>query len=302
MEKASCAGLGLQEESITDFILSHIQYSHHENFFTRKFTHKEEGNFSGADWLWCIGEPGAWITFAVQAKIASLATGNVHNLHYRNGNQHKLLIQFSKAFRLIPKYSIYSKIENDMQLFSRGLPEVAHLPLETWAFSAISPKHISHLTTRIERNFRSVLQLAIPWTFIFCPRNDNLPIAKSIVNNLECVYWNLEQEFRRQNNQPPLSDYKRITWENPQPTRLISENIPLLILYLLTIKKFPFKIPIANASILSTVSVQSLIGNEIKRIENSRQWKSFPNVFERKIIKLKENSDQFLLYDGRYYY
>jgi hypothetical protein len=60
--KAGYTGLGIQEETITDSLLIRIQYEHEENFAIRKFTKKEEANISGADWLWCIGEPGAWIT------------------------------------------------------------------------------------------------------------------------------------------------------------------------------------------------------------------------------------------------
>src|SRR6266545_57232 len=103
LARASYTGLGIQEETLTDSLLIRIQFEHDENFLTRKFTRKEEGSITGADWLWCIGEPGAWITFAVQAKIASLKTGKVNYLHYRKGEQYNLLINFCKQFRFISK-------------------------------------------------------------------------------------------------------------------------------------------------------------------------------------------------------
>jgi hypothetical protein len=93
VDKAGYTGLGIQEETITDSLLIRIKYEHQENFHTRKFTKKEEANISGADWLWCIGEPGAWITFAVQAKIANLNTGRVKHLHYNNGEQYDMSVE-----------------------------------------------------------------------------------------------------------------------------------------------------------------------------------------------------------------
>jgi hypothetical protein len=85
MDKAIYTGLGIQEETITDILLNGIQFELDKNFLTRKFSHKEEGNITGADWLWCIGEPGSWITFAVQAKIANRNTGRINYLHYKSG-------------------------------------------------------------------------------------------------------------------------------------------------------------------------------------------------------------------------
>ena len=114
--RASYTGLGIQEETLSESLLIRIQFEHNEKFFTRKFTGKEEGNITGADWLWCIGEPGSWITFAVQAKIASLKTGRVNYLHYRNGEQYNLLINFCKQFRFIPKYSVFSKLVSGAKL------------------------------------------------------------------------------------------------------------------------------------------------------------------------------------------
>ena len=65
---AGYTGLGIHEETLSDLVLNRIRYEYADNFLTRKFTRKEEGSVTGADWLWCIGEPGSWITFAVQRK------------------------------------------------------------------------------------------------------------------------------------------------------------------------------------------------------------------------------------------
>jgi hypothetical protein len=57
--------LGILEETITDMHLLAIARRHGDYVVTRKFSRKEEGSQSGADWLWCIGEPGAWFSLLV---------------------------------------------------------------------------------------------------------------------------------------------------------------------------------------------------------------------------------------------
>jgi hypothetical protein len=114
---AGYTGLGIHEETLSDLVLNRIRYEYADNFLTRKFTRKEEGSVTGADWLWCIGEPGSWITFAVQAKIVNVDTGRVNYLHYRKGEQHDILINFCRQFRFIPKYSIYGKINDEIKVF-----------------------------------------------------------------------------------------------------------------------------------------------------------------------------------------
>ena len=299
MEKAMYVGLGMQEESITDLVLSNIQHNNQNNFYTRKFSHREEGNYSGADWIWCIGEPGSWITFAIQAKIVNLKTNRVHYLHYQEGKQYHRLINFSREFNLIPKYSIYTIADNTFHLFSKGLPKLSSFPTESWAFTAISPKYIYQLKTKMERHVSSVLQLSLPWEYIFSPGNEtNLPLGNQIARNLEDVYWSLENEFRRQHDQPSRNSYKKKTWDNPQPSKMVSSNIPDAILYLMTENKFPYKLPVANVSVLTTVPIQNLLGEELREKESTRHWKLYPDVFERKITKLQENSHTYYLPNG----
>jgi hypothetical protein len=130
VDTAGYTGLGIQEETISDLLLNQIQFDHQENFLTRKFTKKEEGNITGADWLWCLGEPGFWITFAVQAKIVNTDTGRINYLHYRNGEQYDLLINFCRQFRFVPKYSIYGNINNESDILAKEIPELKNIPLE----------------------------------------------------------------------------------------------------------------------------------------------------------------------------
>jgi hypothetical protein len=287
VNKAGYTGLGIQEETITDILLNRIAYEHNENFATRKFTRKEEGNYSGADWLWCIGEPGAWITFAIQAKIANINTGRVNFLHYRNGEQYSLLINFSRQFHFIPKYTIYAKVDGDLELFSKCVPELADTPIEQWSFASISPIYIKHLLASKERHISRVLQFAVPWSYAFYENsNEYKSIAKLVAGNFENVYWYLENENRQRRKQSPIKSFKRINWENPQPLQLVSKSIPLPVLYLMTQNRFPHKIPLSNVSIFSRSPVLETLSTELAQIEGSRKWKMFPAVFERKLEEI----------------
>lgn len=299
VNKARYTGLGIQEETITDMLLNHIAYEHKENFATRKFTRKEEGNYSGADWLWCIGEPGAWITFAIQAKIANIDTGRVNFLHYRKGEQHSLLINFARQFRFVPKYTIYANVSDKIELFSKRVPELSNTPLEQWSFASVSPVYIKHLLASKERHISNVLQFAVPWSYAFHENsNEYEPIAKIIAGNFEKVYWHLENEQRQRRKQNPINTFKRINWENPQPFQMVSKSIPLPVLYLMTQNRFPHKVPISNVSIFSRSSVLDTISTELARIEGSRKWKVFPAVFERKVEEIQNDDRRFMLTDG----
>lgn len=299
VDKAGYTGLGIQEETITDLLLNRIQFEHEENFFTRKFTRKEEGNISGADWLWCIGELGSWITFAIQAKIANVKTGRVHYLHYNEGKQYSLLINFCKHFGFIPKYSIYARVSERADFFSKTTPLLKGVPTEQWSFTAISPKYIKRLSTPKERHISSVLQFSIPWTYLFCTgESKDKKLAEIISNNLENIYWPFENEYRRQHNQKPINAYKRMMWENPQPSKMITKSMPLPVLYLMTEKNFPHKVPIAHVSVLSDVSVKQVLKSELKKIKDSKQWKNFPGVFGRKVARIQNIQAKYLLPDA----
>ena len=296
LNRASHTGLGMQEETITDILLNRIQFDHEENFFTRKFGPKEEGTITGADWLWCVGEPGSWITFAVQAKVMSLKTRRINYLHYRKGEQYNLLINFCKQFSFIPKYCVYAQVSENDNLFSINVPGLKHVPLIDWSFSTISTKYIKHLNSIKDRHISSVLQFSIPWSYIFCKINDKTEsIAARIAHNLETLYWDFETEYRLQHNQKIRSNFKQIIWENPQPLRLVTKNIPMSVLYLLTQTRFPSKVPISNVGIFSSSPVQQIIQRELLRIKDERSWKRYPETFDRSICRLKEQPISYLL-------
>ncbi len=177
-EAYALTGLGLREETLTDLVVNAIAAGHSDFVYTKKFTHKEESSVSGADWLWCVGEPGAWISFAVQAKIESRKTRRINYLHYREGQQYNRLVNFCKIFGIIPKYSLFSAIEQD-EVIGEGCLRTIE-PVQ-WAFSAIAPKHVSHLRTAKERCVSRVRPYSLPWSYIFSQQADSVqPLAKGI--------------------------------------------------------------------------------------------------------------------------
>ena len=201
IKQAESTGLGILEETLSDITINRIQFEHEEKFLTKKFTRKEEGNITGADWLWCIREPGSWITFAVQAKIANIHTGQVNYLHYRHEEQYQLLVNFSRHFGFIPKYAIFSATNSYLNLFSQSLKVLRKLPVEQWSFSMTSPKYIKELSRPKDKNISRVLEFAIPWSYAFCTNDQNVSkgsTAKLIAHNLETVYWDFENEYRNE--------------------------------------------------------------------------------------------------------
>lgn len=296
MDKANNTCLGIQEETITDILLNNIQSEHAENFITKKFSHKEEGNITGADWLWCIGEPGYWITFAIQAKISNVNTGRVNHLHYKNGYQYSKLINFSKKCHFIPKYSIYTKYDEGINLFARNVPELKNMPPEQWSFTAIAPKHVNHLTKQEERHYSRVLQLAVPWTYMFNKgKSKETRLAVVIANNLENLYWSFENEFRHQHNLRSRHSYERLDSDNPEPSKMISEGIPFPVLYLM-LKRIPSsKAPVSNLGVLSNVPVNLAIRSELEKLEKSRKWKIFQSTFERKFIGFQGGENNIMV-------
>ena len=197
--------------------------------------------------------------------------------------------------------SIYAKPDDELELFSRKNQELSRIPALQWSFTVVSPKYIKHLTTPSERHISSVLQFAVPWTYVFCEETDNRePIANVIARKFENVYWSFENEYRRQRKQKPRYSYERMNWENPQPTLMVSASMPLLVLYLMTQRKFPHRVPIANVSVFSKTPAIQALDLELAKMEGSRQWKNFPGVFERTIEKIENGERQYMLPDGKW--
>ena len=298
IKRASNTGLGILEETLSDLTLNRIQFEHEDKFVTKKFTRKEEGNITGADWLWCIGEPGSWITFAVQAKLADIRTGRVRYLHYRKEEQYQLLIKFSRHFGFIPKYAIFSGTAMHTSLFAQSLEPLRTFPADQWSFSMISPKYIRELSRPRDKHVSRVLEFALPWSYIFCTNNQDTTkelTAVHITDNLERVYWDLENEYRQRKNQKPKNKFENIVWENPLPRKLLTKQIPMPVLYLLSHNSFRHPVPISRVNLFSSTQVKKVLDDELAKVSNSRKWKLFPQTFENIVPQIQDSGSGFLL-------
>jgi hypothetical protein len=174
--------------------------------------------------------------------------------------------------------------------------DLTAIPPIQWSFTAISPKYIKQLSKPKDRHITSVLQFAIPWAYIFSVGNNkDSKLAEIITNNLENVYWSLDNEYRRRRKEKPRFRYERLVSENPQPSKMIVKSIPLSVLYLMTRESFPGKAPFANVSVLSRIPIQQALDVELKKVESSTQWKKFPSVFAREIARIQSGETNYLL-------
>lgn len=298
MKRADSTRLGIQEETLTDLVINAIASDHSDCVYTKKFTHKEESNLSGVDWLWCVGEPGAWISFAVQAKIESRKTKRINYLHYREGQQYNRLINFSRAFGIIPKYSLFSVVEEGE---NPGIPDLADLEPILWAFSAISPKHVRHLRTPQDRQVSRVRPYSLPWSYIFTHHGDSYqPLARSIAENLARAYWPMENHHRVELGQRPVDRYRNTKWENPQPDRFVTPDIPLLALYLLVSCETHRIDPVPQVSMISTTSVAAALDAELHKAQPKLAWKRREASFDRAMSFLDTGGTRYLTYDESY--
>jgi hypothetical protein len=122
--------LGVLEETITDVNLIEISQKHSDYILTRKFSRREEGSQSGADWLWCFGEPGAWFSVLTQAKVINPKTTTCYSLNYRGGTQRSLLLKFARRYQLFPTYCIYSYVTDELRPMSKSLPFLTDIDSE----------------------------------------------------------------------------------------------------------------------------------------------------------------------------
>ena len=144
--------MGILEETITDVNLLEISACHDDFVMTQKYTRREEGAKSGADWLWCIGEPGSWISMLVQAKIINPKTQNCPRLDYRSGEQRRMLVKFAKSNKLLPLYCIYSHVPDGISPLSKALTSLSSLDSKEWSCTLISPRYVRNFLKKEKRN------------------------------------------------------------------------------------------------------------------------------------------------------
>ena len=280
--------LALLEETITEINLAMIADKHEEHVFTRQFSRKEEGSKSGADWLWCIGGPGAWLCMLVQAKLVSPKTGSCSNLDYRTGEQRATLVKFARTHRFLPIYCIYSDIYEGFDPLARKRSEFSQVDQRQWSCSLLTPKQVKALARKNQRSQEQLLADAVPWMYPFCyaARETVQPLARGLAAGLaharrEMTFLSrvpavpdsvwisespqqieprtpIEPKTRVPSEEPARAGKPRIHWEDPDPEALVTEKLPSVVLRYL-MESRATSVPISGITVISTVPVAPVI-------------------------------------------
>jgi len=175
--------LRIGEETLTDVNLVELDVALRAHVVTRQFNRREEGASSGADWLWCIGRPGRWLNILVQAKLADPAASTVHQLHYKDGNQLKTLLNYARPNQFLPLYCIYT---GETQGFSDACPLSVDVP--QLGCGLVRTRHVANMFRRPnKKNDKALLlQAAVPWAHLFCPalEDASADLADTIVQGI----------------------------------------------------------------------------------------------------------------------
>lgn len=287
IEDSLSSRLGILEETITDVNLITIARRHSEFILTKKFSRREEGSQSGADWLWCIGEPGAWLSLLVQAKVVNPATSTCHFLNYRSGEQCKLLLNFARRYRLLPLYCLYSNITDGLYPPSKLLPSLSSINSSEWACSLVIPKFVKKLAEHKHKKQMDLLKYGIPWTYPFyhAATNSDQELARSLAEAMKKIRTEFESvdssEAYVQLLNDSLSETKkqgttRIRWENPDPLLLVTSDLPSIALRLLKGRMSAVQSPVSGVSIISSVPLETTL-ETYKALPSSNRESFDPN-------------------------
>lgn len=259
--KSAMFRLGIMEETITDMHLFSIADEFSNNVLTKKFTRREEGAKSGADWLWIIGEPGSWLSLLIQAKIINPQTGNCQHFDYKNGDQRKRLLYYARQHGCVPLYCVYSSIPAAFEP-PEHFKQDGHVR-EDWACSFVSPRIVRLLSKEGMKNQYEILKYAIPWMDPFCLASTyDTPNGKSIATSIENIRDNFEKEkvyklTGKVHGKTFLQ--KRTSWENLDATHVVRESIPKNICKWFMNQSSVFsQAPLSSASIISSVPIEQI--------------------------------------------
>jgi hypothetical protein len=274
--KGYLTGLGILEETITDYTLNEVASLHSQNVFTKKFSKKQEGSESGADWLWCIGNPGEWLSILVQAKIVNPRTKQCHFLDYgtSHGKQSQLLLRYARKHKLLPLYCIYSFIDETTIPEAMSLDGLAHLKPIDWACSFIIPKYVQLLIRYNKKSQSDLLKFGIPWMLPFY--KDENEIETNLAHTISHSLHKIHSEFKYRDEVSAANHFKldsndivvkqkehiRVQWASVDPTRLLTSNIPRIAVRLLTSRVKPTDSPISAISIISNTSINDVMKTE----------------------------------------
>jgi hypothetical protein len=264
IETGFASRLGIFEETITDVNLAEIWHRHPDHVLTKKFSRRQEGSESGADWLWCIGEPGSWLSLLIQAKVVNPANSICYQLNYQSGQQRDLLVKFAHQHKLLPLYCVYNHIAEGTRPPAKAAPSLSGIDPSEWACALLIPKHVKTLTKQDKRKQIDILNYGIPWTYPFhyAATSEQPLLAEALAEAIGKVRADFDELERRLQsrtrtrartiNQPKI----RVELDNPDPSLLVTSDLPKIVLDLVKGKINPLHAPVGGVSIVSKIPIR----------------------------------------------
>lgn len=279
IESGYSTRLGVLEETITDVNLIEIGRRHPNHVLIKKYSRREEGSSSGADWLWSIGEPGSWISVLIQAKIVNPNTGTCRYLNYKDGSQRSTLLRYARRHRLLPLYCIYAHIPSGLDIPLQHTPAFATVPSERWACSYIAPAYVRRLCRKGQNKLTDLLPYAIPWTYLICPSSQasrTSSLARSFIK-LSTIARETVADFDEESRgggrilgKRERRERSRFSWENADAQKLLSEDIPSVAKKILSGAIPAHQSPVAGVGVISSIPVQAALGEYLALPEFDR--------------------------------
>lgn len=175
---AAQAGHSLAEESITDYLLLDLKRRAPTRVSVRKFSRREEGRTTGADWEWWFVQGSRGFGMRVQAKRLNTVSQRYDTLDHvvrrTRQRQVNLLIRDAQAASppLYPLYFFYNHVPA-MSLgpptFLTLHPACSLLPQAMGCSIADAYRIRSLLSSKIKRtDFNTVAALSLPWSCLVC--------------------------------------------------------------------------------------------------------------------------------------
>jgi hypothetical protein len=187
------------EESITDFLLLDLKRRHQVEIQIVKFSQKQEGTTTGADWEWWFGDGSNWFGIRVQAKKISPIALTYSQLDKVSGGtgrkQVDLLIADAKCHGLWPIYILYNYWTNSRKASPpwrcKSFPQSGPL----WGCSFADADSIKGQIANKQNSLYDIGMMMMPWHCLVCCRgyareNATLPyrahgIAKNLISKGE---------------------------------------------------------------------------------------------------------------------
>ncbi len=260
--------LGILEETLTDIHLLEFASAHPGHVWTHKFTKKQESSTSGADWVWCIGQPGSWLTLAIQAKIVSPSTRRCHYLNYKDGQQRRQLVHYARRVGALPLYCLYGHV------VPAQAPAAPGAPPEQWACAFLSPRAVHYAATQLRtREQDDLLRLGIPWMLPFCEgarlrREDGGSEAPTPFTGLDVARGFAEAHHR----QFSALGRRDLLVPSRNPLALVSTKFPRTVAALLSgyAGRARTASPVASVSVLSSIGLAETM-QEFQRVRTPKE-------------------------------